>query len=1296
MQDDELTPYRTGADEVSAPVDLNAEQPVQHFAFGGIANPSQRPFLRGSDRGFLEARQKELDAFEQQRQAYNTALQDWQTNVYNPYVNQVNAFNAAAQQYNTEVYNPYKAQVDAYNAALQQYNKEVYDPYASQYAEYEKAINAYNAGDRTADYTGPAAPTLARNFDMTLPTQPKAFEMTAPTAPADFSMAAPVLPFKEEDVVKYQQEAAARARRDAGQRAVAIDVVSNPDQFNFGSMSVSNRFMAEGGPVEKDTTGQARKMMDELSAPEDDAALMRMLDEITSKGKLSKDQVLEAVDRVAAAGRGGDELLAYLSPESVAVLKKMGGAGTINPATGLPEFKGGVLGSIGRAVKRLFGRSDRPAAVQAEPQAERVPVAPQEPVAPVEKTPSAADLMKQLDEANAARKAAEEKAAADLAALREQQAAALKAQQESAAKAQQEAIAAALKADAEERAKAALPMSQAATTMANRTTGGSSVSTAAADVNARIGALINQQQTEAAASTRGTLTPAIARDLMQRSMTTGVPTAEFDKYGGYGAVSAMYNQGGGTYDLGSINQSDLQRYANTVAQTGVGNLSVLGQTGTPITPQALENMRRNGIDPSTIANAAQMYSAQALAGRTTRPTTPIPGSLSLAPNWSSSPNLSGGSATGVAAYGGVKPLDMSAFFKSMPGANWGSAGTGSGPRTTDQAAASSSGGGFGQGTDIPFQTATNAGQYGGIGTAINIVGPAMPGIGAVGPVGTANQQLQAIRPSNFFAQNQGASQGMVPGTVSAPYNPMAQYQGPSPLAALAANPNLAPGMLGGFQNAGMMVDRLGNRIFAPGLPPPGFAQGGEVSGEFAGVQGTGRSGGPVSDPKYLHRTPDAERLRLNQEEFEARKARKAEIRKQMEQNGATMFLTGTGYAPGGEFGGGTYRGDNVPITMTPTATPQRIADDSGLVPPMPGVPTAPFRPRFSDDSGLVPGFMPLRRPGTVGTAEEMLYQQRLLGFAKGGQVDIDAMRALVDASNMADEEEGPTVDDYAGEAKRMLASVQPTAQTPKMSRTRLPGSRGGAETPKEMGMQADALTTPTEFKPKKAKSAQAELRALAKQYALKQRAAENQARGLMQNTLGAPTLEQPTLTQEGLRVKRFQKGGEAKKADAGEVKEPSLFGVSSYATKASARMFPDQLGQDDQRDAARHMLAAATITRKYGPKAAELLGRAHEYTSNPHTFFSAFGVGKARDDLPYDLHNNQVGVELAARAKSQAELEKLVEVMAKQAQFKQTAGKPWIMSREQMQERERRFQEEQKRLNEPPEYKHGGAVKRHA
>jgi hypothetical protein len=204
--------------------------PVQSFAFGGIANPVQRAMLRGSDKEFLDARQKELDDFEAQRQTYNTALQDWQTNVYQPYQQQTTAYNTAAQQYNTEIFNPYQTQYDAYM----------------------KAVEAYNTGPRTEDYSGPAAPSLSRPF-----------EMQAPIAPTDFSMSAPVLPFKEEEVQKFQQEAAGRARTDAAGRALAIDVVSNPDQFNFGSMSVANRFMAKGGPVEK----TAREQLNQMSVP---------------------------------------------------------------------------------------------------------------------------------------------------------------------------------------------------------------------------------------------------------------------------------------------------------------------------------------------------------------------------------------------------------------------------------------------------------------------------------------------------------------------------------------------------------------------------------------------------------------------------------------------------------------------------------------------------------------------------------------------------------------------------------------------------------------------------------------------------------------------------------------------------------------------------------------------------------------------------------------------------------------------------------------------------------------------
>ena len=42
------------------------------------------------------------------------------------------------------------------------------------------------------------------------------------------------------------------------------------------------------------------------------------------------------------------------------------------------------------------------------------------------------------------------------------------------------------------------------------------------------------------------LTPAIARTLMQMAETTGLPKSESDKYGGYAAIKALYNAGGGS------------------------------------------------------------------------------------------------------------------------------------------------------------------------------------------------------------------------------------------------------------------------------------------------------------------------------------------------------------------------------------------------------------------------------------------------------------------------------------------------------------------------------------------------------------------------------------------------------------------------------------------------------------------------------------------------------------------------------------------------------------------------------
>jgi hypothetical protein len=323
---------------------------------------------------------------------------------------------------------------------------------------------------------------------------------------------------------------------------------------------------------------------------------------------------------------------------------------------------------------------------------------------------------------------------------------------------------------------------------------------------------------------------------------------------------------------------------------------------------------------------------------------------------------------------------------------------------------------------------------------------------------------------------------------------------------------------------------------------------------------------------------------------------------------------------------------------------------------------APAMPAFFKDGGEVTGSASL---------DEYLQQQ--MG---GGQ---DSSAALFD------------------NAQKLLADVTEASPVEPMRRSVKRTSRGAGGEPKadkNMSLKMPSLSASKSmtFSPQSAQeaaetknmgTAREQMEELARVYQLKINAARNKARGLGADTFGAPTLEGPTLAKKSLSKRSFAKGGEVKSA---EVAEPGLFGVSDYATSTAARLFPSQAGQDDERDAVRHMLAAATVSRKYGPVAAELLGKAHERMSNPQSFFSMFGIGQPREDYEMDVHNNRIGAELGARATSQAELEKLVAAMARQAQNKQTEGKPWTMSREQMRERRERA-ERGAAATERPEYR---------
>ena len=1028
--------------------------PVQTYAFGGIANPSQRAFLRGSDQAYLDARQKELDAFEQQRLAYNDQLTKWQTEVYNPYKAQVDAYNAASAQYNTDIYNPYKAQVDAYNAAAEKYNTEVYNPYKTQFDAYKEAVDAWNAGDRTTDYAGPAEPKLTSEFTMAAPTQPKAFEMAAPTTPEQFSGVAPVLPFKEEEVKARQQEAAGRARQDAGNRAVAIDVASNPDQFNFGSMSVSHRFMAKGGEVKEKS---AKEMLGEMNGGYEpsDAEVLKMVHDISSKGKLTHAQIMDAVERVAAQGRGGDELLAYLSPQSVELLKKMGGAGSINPATGLHEFKGGFIGKIVNAVRNVF--SPRSAAASAPAAAAAAPVANMAAEDTGPKPPSAAELMKQLEASNSAKAALQTKYDTDMASFKTQ-----------AQKDQEAAIAAALKADAEKRAGmiAAPVIGDKIDLAQNRTPFSNPFDNTAKGMLAQM-----PSGDPMSPNFVGPRTP----EEEARYKALDKSTASYNAPGGPGFAlmspadkmaaidksNASYNEPGGPgYALTQNPAAPLAK--DKVATPGLvgGTIGSRSVTGGPVSNIPIQSPNIS----FDMLKAANPLGKVDLGGRISSP-------------------ITGGSG---GAGGGSRPTprgpDVSGTFE------------GSLPYVGDRTMPA-----------VPSYSDRGVGAIGGIGGGnIPIFGPTGPSFD-YSPIG--NRGGAATSPSSYFAMTPQTSTGLAPGSAAIGPADMPLYGAKNTMGAIGANSNLSPTMLGGMQNAGVMTDRLGNRIYSPGMGP-------------------------------------------------------------------------------------------------------------------------------------------------------------LFGFAKGGGVDLSALTEM-NASNLSDEQPEETINtNPVGSAQQMLSDINslgqtqydisPTRQSIKRTRVTPVSGEGGA---KGMKMEYESLTkgdlsSMKDLKPeaKNTDSARAQMEELARTYKLKIRAAENKARGLMADTLGAPTLEQPTLTKGSLTKKRFQKGGEAKKARGGETERfaseglpaPGLMNATIWADTVSREMYPSDK-ENVKRDAARHMMAAAILANKTGPGIAETLGKLHEFKESPfRTGGHWLGLTEPRPDYPTDVHNNAVGASMAGSAADARSLERAV------------------------------------------------------
>lgn len=68
----------------------------------------------------------------------------------------------------------------------------------------------------------------------------------------------------------------------------------------------------------------------------------------------AKGGLADAAEALRQKGRGGDTILAHINPEEAMILKALGGSGTINPATGLLEFKRNPIKAVGNAVGGAF------------------------------------------------------------------------------------------------------------------------------------------------------------------------------------------------------------------------------------------------------------------------------------------------------------------------------------------------------------------------------------------------------------------------------------------------------------------------------------------------------------------------------------------------------------------------------------------------------------------------------------------------------------------------------------------------------------------------------------------------------------------------------------------------------------------------------------------------------------------------------------------------------------------------------------------------------------------------------
>jgi len=109
--------------------------------------------------------------------------------------------------------------------------------------------------------------------------------------------------------------------------------LNNPDQYSeIRAAAIKDGYVSED---------QIPQQFDPVFLVSILVALYGLQDRLRDRG-YARGGLAIAGRRLAAQGRGGDSMLAHINPREAEMLQRMGGAGTINPNTGLHEYKGGI------------------------------------------------------------------------------------------------------------------------------------------------------------------------------------------------------------------------------------------------------------------------------------------------------------------------------------------------------------------------------------------------------------------------------------------------------------------------------------------------------------------------------------------------------------------------------------------------------------------------------------------------------------------------------------------------------------------------------------------------------------------------------------------------------------------------------------------------------------------------------------------------------------------------------------------------------------------------------------------